>query len=107
MLQNLALAFKTANDLFRIDSDPEYLRKKIESHRTLMTMTYVMFALFAPGLWLWDYVTDPEGSATTLVLRMSHIILLGCGMAFFYIRDYRVLRLITISSVLTQSCYIS
>ena len=54
----------------------EYLQRKMEDHRLLFAMLNLTTAFVGSLMWFWDYAMDPAHAPQTLLLRLSHVVLL-------------------------------
>lgn len=85
---------------FGFASDPAYLQKKLEDHRTFSAAMFILVPVLEAGLWIWDYVTDPAGAHQTILLRLSFLLFIPVALAFRHISNRRLLALLSITSIL-------
>lgn len=97
----------TYTDLLEIGAGQEYLQKRLDDFRAISALMFFLGAPFAAGLWEWDYFTDPMGASNTLGLRLLFFpVFLGIGLAYKFVRDYRVMSLIAVGGVLLTEVFL-
>lgn len=64
--------------------DSVFLDKKLEDHRTFTIITSLIGACMAPSLWIWDFVTDPNGAENTIGLRFMFLFFLASTLGLKY-----------------------
>lgn len=97
----------TYTDLLEIGVGKEYLQKRMDDFRAISALMFFLGAPFAAGLWEWDYFTDSAGASNTLGLRLLFFpVFFGIGLAFKFVRDYRVMSSIAVSGVLLTEVFL-
>jgi diguanylate cyclase (GGDEF)-like protein len=56
--------------------DKDFTDKKFHDHRIFTAMNVVFLSFLIPGLWVWDYVTDPVHAGSTIGLRLLNLLYL-------------------------------
>jgi diguanylate cyclase (GGDEF)-like protein len=54
----------------------DYLQRKLEDHRLLFATLNFLTVLVGCLMWFWDFAMDPANAPSTLLLRLSHVVLL-------------------------------
>ncbi len=88
------------SDIFEVGASGDYLQKRMDDFRSISAFMFFVGAPFTAGLWEWDHFTDPVGAANTLGLRLLFLpVFLGIGLAFKFVRDYRLMSYIAVGGV--------
>jgi diguanylate cyclase (GGDEF)-like protein len=56
--------------------DKVFTEKKFHDHRLFTAMNVIFLSFLVPGLWIWDYVTDPVHANSTIGLRLFYLLYL-------------------------------
>jgi diguanylate cyclase (GGDEF)-like protein len=56
--------------------EAQYLKRKMEDHRNLFATLQMTTVIAGCLMWFWDYAMDPVHAPSTLLLRLSHVVLL-------------------------------
>ncbi len=96
-----------ASELLELGVSREYLQKRMDDFRAISAMMFFLGAPFTVGLWEWDYFLDPVGAKNTLVLRLLFFpVFLGIGLAFKFIRNYRLMSALAVGGVLLTEVFL-
>lgn len=78
-----------------LSTEHDFVLKKFLDHRNLTVVMLSIYGVAAPGLWIWDYATDPIGAQNTILLRLLYLSCFAMGAAFFFYSSIRALSIIS------------
>lgn len=77
MFQQLRAKFALETKIRELFSpDAQYLQRKMEDHRLLFATLNFTTVIAGCLMWFWDYAMDPVHAPDTLLLRLSHVVML-------------------------------
>jgi len=75
--------------LFLLFPNRDFAEQKYRDHRRLTIIVTVFLAILWPALWTWDFVTDPQGAANTIGLRLLFLSTLLLPLAIYLNKHVR------------------
>ncbi|MBK5344644.1 GGDEF domain-containing protein [Pseudomonas sp. TH49] len=80
-------------------SEPVFLQKKFEDHRSYTATILFLYSVFGICAWLMDYASDPVLAEKTFGLRFASLVFIAGAMAIRRVRSYKQASLIVFGCI--------